>query len=144
MEPPYPTRSCQLLGWYLAIELTKVHVFEQDGISVHDLVESRHVVHYISDQYKKLGLWFLRKYIIFFVWILLMKYWTYSNFKQSNIHSHLCLFVQVLTKWDAADGWWFVSPLILSADGGRWTTKLVNPWESVMFEPQLKITFFRL
>ena len=78
------------------------------------------------------GFW---KYISFLVWILLMKYWTYSNFKQSNVHSHLCLFVQVLTKWDAADGWWFVSPLILSADGGRWTTKLVNPWESVMFEP---------
>lgn len=34
-----------------------VHVFEQDGISVHDLVESRHVVHYISDQYKKFARW---------------------------------------------------------------------------------------
>ena len=44
--------------------VTQVHVFEQDGISVHDLVESRHVVHYISDQYKKLG-WFSENLPIF-------------------------------------------------------------------------------
>ena len=29
-----------------------VHVFEQDGISVQDLVESRNIVNYISDAYK--------------------------------------------------------------------------------------------
>ena len=145
MDPPYPTRSCQLLGRYLAI-------FHSPRFTSSNRMASRCMIWWkagtwcttslINTRNWACGFW--ENISVFFVWIWLMKYWTYSNFKQSNVHSHLCLFVQVLTKWDAADGWWFVSPLILSADGGRWTTKLVNPWESVMFEPQLKITFFRL
>ncbi|CAK9024426.1 unnamed protein product [Durusdinium trenchii] len=34
-----------------------VHVYEQDGISVHDLVESRNIVNYISDAYKEFARW---------------------------------------------------------------------------------------
>ena len=30
-----------------------VHIYEQDGIAVHDLMESRNIVKYISDQYKE-------------------------------------------------------------------------------------------
>mmetsp|Transcript_18685 Transcript_18685/g.45010 ORF Transcript_18685/g.45010 Transcript_18685/m.45010 type:complete len:516 (+) Transcript_18685:14-1561(+) len=34
-----------------------LHVFEQDGISTSDMVESRNVLQYVSDQYKELAKW---------------------------------------------------------------------------------------
>lgn len=34
-----------------------VHIYEQDGIAVHDLMESRNIVKYISEQYKEFATW---------------------------------------------------------------------------------------